>query len=174
VAALPVGHDPAVTAGILAVVLLAVGLPLLAFWVGGRRFWDRTPAARQGDLYRQMVRAHALRPAEIAQVEGAVTWGRELTDPRLRAAVVDWAQRLQQQAADRRTRHARLRRVARGAAVGWLALAVVVLGWGIHDGDWRPVVQVLVQTALIGPVTWVAVRGPRRAIERNSGPPPGS
>jgi hypothetical protein len=132
-----------VSAGILAVVLLAVGLPALTFWLGGRRFWDRTPAARQGELHRETVRAHALRPAEIAQVEGAVTWGRELADPRLRAAVVAWA-----------------------------ALAVVVLGWGISAGDWQPVVQVLVQIALLAPVTWLLARGPNRAIERNSGPPP--
>ena len=100
--------------GLIVVVVLAVGLPLLAWWVGGRRFWNRAYSTETGELYRRMVREHGLRPAEIAQVEGALTWGRELQDARLRTAVVVWAQELQRAAEERRRRHPR-RAIARNS-----------------------------------------------------------
>ena len=77
--------------GVVLVVVLLVGLPLLAWWVGGRRIWGRLTPGAEPDRYREMVRRHALSPSEAAEVEAAATWGRELHDPRLRAAVVDWA-----------------------------------------------------------------------------------
>jgi hypothetical protein len=40
-----------------------------------------------------MARRHELRPAERSVVERAATWGRELHDARLRAAVVELAER---------------------------------------------------------------------------------
>ena len=77
------------TAGVT-IVLILVGLPLLAWWVGGRAFWSRPRPGGDDDLHRTIVLRHGLRPAEIPQVEGALTWGRQLDEPHLRAAVVDW------------------------------------------------------------------------------------
>ena len=153
-----------------ALAVLVVGLPLAAWWIGGWRFWGRATPGSERDVYREMVRRHALRPAEAAQVEGAVTWGRELQDPRLRAAVVDWAQALQAEARERSARHPWVRRVALPVLVvaGVLAVAglvheVLTEGWAaLADHAWT-VLWVLV-------VGWLAPR-PRRAIARNSGPP---
>ena len=102
---------------VIVIVLIAVGLPLLAWWIGGRRFWARLQPRQEPDLYRQLVQRHHLRPAEVAQVESAVMWGRELADERLRAAVVDWARALLAAEEERRGRHPRSRRL--------LALTVV-------------------------------------------------
>ena len=158
-------------AGILTVVLLLVGLPLLMFWVGGRRFWNRSYGTETGDLYRRMVLAHGLRPAEIAQVEGALTWGRELQDERLRAAVVDWAQELQRLVADRRRRHPTRRRVLLVALLLWAAVVLVIAGVQIAHGDIGPLIRIGVYALLLGWPGWLAARAPQRAIERNSGPP---
>jgi hypothetical protein len=160
-----------VLTGVLLVVLIAVGLPLLAFWVGGRRFWNRTHAIQTGDLYRRMVREHALRPAEIAQVEGALTWGRELQDERLRAAVVDWARELQRAAAERRHRHPTRRRILLGLLLVWGTGALVLAAVQIAHGDLGALVTAVGYAVLVGWPGWLAVRGPRRAIERNSGRP---
>ena len=62
----------AVFAAWIVVVLLLVALPVLAWWIGARDVWSRPSKRTEPDLYREMVRRHALRPAEIAQVEGGV------------------------------------------------------------------------------------------------------
>jgi hypothetical protein len=160
-----------VIAGIVVVVLLAVGLPLLAWWVGGRRFWSRAHGAVTGDIPRRMMQKHALRPAEIAQVEGALAWGRELRDERLRAAVVDWAQELQRAAEERRRRHPRRQRSARALLGLWGTLLVLVAGLAVAAGRWGLLVQQLMIALALGPVQWMVERGPRRALQRNTGPP---
>jgi hypothetical protein len=156
-----------VIAGIVTVVLLLVGLPLLAWWVGGRRFWSRAHGTETGELYRRMVRAHGLRPGEAAAVERAVTWGRELQDERLRAAVVDWARELQRLTAERRARHPTRRRVLLGLLLAWLLTGLGVAAVQIAHGDLGPLVRIGIYAVLLA---WPGRRlatGPRRAAERN-------
>jgi hypothetical protein len=165
-----------VTAGIVAVVVIAVGLPLAAFWVGSRRFWSRLrPRAlatdRQGALYREVVLRHRLRPSEIAQVEGAVTWGRRLEDPRLRLAVVDWAQALRADADRRRAAHPRRRRLLVVLLVVWVGAVVTAIALGIGTRDWGVLARTLFYALVFGLPGYLAQRGPRRALELNSDPP---
>jgi hypothetical protein len=164
------------TIPLVAVVVIAVGLPLAAFWVGGRRFWGRLrgrsyAGERQGVLYRDMVRKHHLRPAEIAQVEGAVTWGRRLEDPRLRLAVVDWAQALRADADIRRAAHPRRRRLLLVLLVVWVGAVVTAIALGIGSRDWGGLARTLVYALVFGLPGYLAQRGPRRALELNSDPP---
>lgn len=63
-----------------------------------------------------------------------MTWGKELQDPRLRAAVVDWAESLQRAAEERRTRHPRARRVLRLLALVWIVLAMGTLAFAVARG----------------------------------------
>ncbi len=147
--------------------LILAGLPLLAWWVGGRQFWSRSRAASEPDLYRELVRRHALRPAEAAQVEGAVTWGRELQDPRLRVAVVDWATSLQ---AGARARAARRPWVGRVMLLVWLVIAIGGLVRIAADQDWGQLAVILFWPVVLSVPLTRAVNGPRRAIRLNSGP----
>lgn len=158
------------TTGIVAVVVILVGLPLLAWWLGGRRFWTRTPAARAGDRYREMVLKHHLSPSETAAVERAVAWGRELADPRLRAVVVDWARLLREDAAGRRRGHPLRYRIMIGVFIVWGTALLVLAGVGIAHGNWGTFVRLLVYAVAFSVPGMLAARGPRRAIERNSGP----
>lgn len=153
------------------VVVVLVGLPVLAWWVGGRPGWDRLSAGREADPRPTVIAAHDLTLPEADEVERAVTWGRALADPRLRAAAVDWARRLEAAAQRRRER--------RPQVEGWLVVLAVVVGAGavgyavlgaLTDRwagvPWLPVVQWLVFSA----IGWRRRQGPARAIALNSGP----
>ncbi|WP_147332056.1 hypothetical protein [Geodermatophilus marinus] len=162
------------TAAWIALGLIAVGLPLLAWWVGGRAFWRRLRPGAEPDTYRAVVRRHGLRPAEAAQVEGAVTWGRELADPRLRAAVVDWAQELQRLAEERRERWAARRLLVVLVLLAYAGLLGGAVLRSAVRGEWGPLLSGAFWALVwVLPGAWLA-GGPRRAIERNSGPPPES
>ena len=161
----------AVVVAWVAVVLLLFALPVLAWWVGARDVWSRQGKRTEPDLYREMVRRHGLRPAEIAEVEGALTWGRELDDPRLRAAVVDWAQTLQHREEERRARYPRARRVARLLWLVWVVLAIAALAFAVARGEWGRVFNTLFWPLVLAWPMSRAVGGPRRAIERNSRAP---
>jgi hypothetical protein len=166
----PTPDATAVTAWTVLVPLL-VAVPLLAWWIGGRRFWARSAPRIEPDLYREMVRRHALRPGEAAQVEGAITWGRALQDPRLRAAAVDWAQSLQHLATERRLRRPRLRLVGVAVLVVLAVLVAARLAFDVVEEGWSALFP-----ALLWPLLWAIpvgrmINGPRRAVERNGGPP---
>jgi hypothetical protein len=159
-----------VTAAVVSIVLLLVGLPLLAFWLGGRRFWSRLRPGRGADPWGDLVRTHGLDAGEAAAVNAAVARGRRLDDERLRRAAVAHARQalsgLQWREA---TRGQRLLLVL---VALWLLLqvagVVVQLAAGEpEDVSWG-VVAVLAAAVV---ATLVFRRRLRRAVELNSGPP---
>ena len=158
----------AVTAAWVTIALLAVGLPLLAWWVGGRRVWNRLRPGAEPDPWREAVRRHGLSAAEAAGLARDVTRGREFDDPRLRRAAVDWAGTVLAQETPRpRTA---VGRALVGLAIAW-GLAVVglvlyrVLTGRAEDVNWF---SVLVYSLLAG---WILRRrrGLRRTVAVNSG-----
>ena len=159
-----------VTAGVT-IVLILVGLPLLAWWVGGRAFWSRPRPGQDVDLHRTIVLRHGLRPAELPQVEGALTWGRQLTEPRLRAAVVDWGQELQRQAAEQRSHRSRAGRVALGLLFLWLVFLLATAVAAVVEQRWGDLVRGLFFVAALVLPPLVFRRNLRRAVERNRDEP---
>jgi 4-amino-4-deoxy-L-arabinose transferase-like glycosyltransferase len=153
------------------IVLILVGLPLLAWWVGGRAFWSRPRPSVDADLHRTIVQRHRLRPAEIPQIEGALTRGRELTDPRLRAAVVDWGQELERLAAEQRVHRSRAGRVALGLMFLWVVFLLIGAVMAVVEQRWGDLVRGLVFVAALVLPPLVFRRNLRRAVERNQDEP---
>ena len=115
----------------------------------------------------QMARRHGLQLAERSVVERAATWGRELREDRLRAAVVELAER--QVATDGPRRLPPLWLVLLYAALG--AVLVGLLVAGATRGHWE--VGTWVDLAVLLPYGFVGWRwqtSPARAIRLNSGP----
>ncbi|MGY2080405.1 hypothetical protein [Modestobacter sp. SYSU DS0657] len=150
------------------IALLLIGLPLLAWWLGSRDFWSRLRPRRDDDAWGDVVRAHRLGAAEIVQVQRAVTWGRELSDQRLRAAAVDWATRARQW----RVPPSRTARVALLLVLLWLIGQLVGLAVALAQSRWS---DALPPAVLLGvgvvPALWFR-RRTGRAIELNSRPAP--
>ncbi len=88
--------------GVIVVGAILLGLPLLAWWLGNRRFWSRLRPGAEPDPRGDAMRRFGLTPQEAALVESAVTWGSRLEDERLRPAAVAWAERLVEQTEARR------------------------------------------------------------------------
>ena len=158
------------TAG-LTIVLILLGLPLLAWWVGGRAFWSRPRPGVDGDLHRAIVLRHGLRPAEIPQVEGALTWGRQLAEPRLRAAVVDWGREMQRLAAEQRAHRSRAGRVALGLLLLWLVFLLVGAVVAVVQQRWGDLVRGLFFVAALVLPPLLFRRNLRRAVEQNQDEP---
>jgi hypothetical protein len=156
-----------VALGIAVVVL--VGIPWFAWWVGRRRFWSRQSSLLDPHVSRELIARHGLRPTDFALVERAATWGREVSGDRLRAAVVDLAARKVEAAGRRRP------------VPPWLVVLFVVWGAGIAayvvfavaQGRWGDVnwftAAWWVAAAVIGR-RWR--NGPERAMRRNGPRPP--
>ena len=151
--------------------LILLGLPLLAWWVGGRAFWSRPRPGVDGDLHRAIVLRHGLRPAEIPQVEGALTWGRQLADPRLRAAVVDWGQQMQRLAAEQRVHRSRAGRVALGLLFLWLVVLLIGAVVAVVEQRWGDLVRGLFFVAALVLPPLVFRRNLRRAVALNQDEP---
>ena len=160
------------TAGVT-IVLILVGLPLLAWWLGGRRFWSRLRPGAERDPWGDVVRTHRLSPSEAPRVAHAVPRGVALDQPHLRAAAVDWAERLMEQETVRwpTTRRGRL---LAGLAVLWFLGVVTLLVQRLVTGHPEDVNWMTVAIA-VGFGVWAVRRrrALRRAVVVNSGPPAG-
>jgi hypothetical protein len=164
--------DRGVTVAIAVVVLLLVGVPLFAWWVGGRRFWTRLKPGPDPCLPRALIREHGLSPDEVLEVERAVTWGKELQDARLRAAVVDWAQRYQAAVLEQRASRSALHDWGLIAFLLWGAAVLAYVVFAVARGRWGDVNWfTAAYWVAIGVLGWRRRTGPARAIERNCGPP---
>ncbi|MQA34573.1 hypothetical protein [Modestobacter roseus] len=159
----------------VALVVILLGLPLLAWWVSRRRMWSRlrpspAPDTSEWRVRRDIARRHELSPRETGEMESAVDAGRAVDDPRLRAATVEWA---------------RYRLDARATQPRWIEgrwLPVLLIAWGagvvahvvfaVAEGRWGDV-NWLTAAAWVGWAVfgWRSRSGPQRALERNSGPP---
>lgn len=154
------------TAAWVAVGVVLVGLPLLAWWVGGRPGWSRLTRTAPRNRHAEFIRRHRLRTAEIVQVQEAVRQGHELSDPRLRAAVVEQAQHLVAPAPSR------ARRWLVGLFVVWLALVSAHLVFLLVQGRWGDVNWFsLVWWLIAGSWALKTRAAARRAVRLNSGPP---
>lgn len=159
------------TVAIAVGLLLLIGSPLLAWWVARRPVW--TVQAVQYSEARKRQRAVVLRyelsTTEQADVERAVTTGRALTEPRLRAAVVDWAEA----SCDAHRRPA----LRSGLVLLVLAWGLLLLGLGVVGlvrGEWSaPYWLNLLQWGCFAAFVHLRRRAPQRAITRNSGPATG-
>jgi hypothetical protein len=165
-----------VTGALIAVVLIAIGLPVVAWWIGGQRFRGRLAGPAPTDLHGEMVRRHRLTAGEIAQVQQAMVRGRRLDDARLRAAVVDWARAARQQMDDARRRHPWRRRIlvwSVGLAAGCCLVALVLAALSGEEDRWLLVVLGLNLINLaVRANTFLRTRGTlTRAIAANDGPP---
>ncbi|MGY1624829.1 hypothetical protein ACI789_21710 [Geodermatophilus sp. SYSU D00965] len=154
------------------VLLFLVGGPLFAWWLGRRRFWERQSGLLEPHVSRELAARHGLRPTEFALVDRAATWGREVSDDRLRAAVVDLAT----QKVGAASRRPAPRPWLVVLAVVWGAAIAGVVVFAVAQGRWGDVNWVT--AAWWGVLAVVGNRwrtGPERAIRRN-GPrldPPG-
>jgi hypothetical protein len=155
------------TSAIIVVVAILLGLPLLAWWSGNRRFWSRLRPGADPDPWGDAMRRFGLTPQETAQVESAVTWRRRLDDERLRQAAVLWAQQLIEQTEARRRIRSSWGRAA--VLLGAVAVLAAAMYWvSVRHGEfpWNTVVWWVIWPAVLA---WLA-RGPRRAIRVNSEP----
>jgi hypothetical protein len=164
-----------VTAALIAILVLLVGLPLLFWWIGGRRTWSRLDARglAAGRLSQEAVARHGLRGGEVDEVRTAMAQGRALDDPRLRAAVVDWAGEELASIDGRRFGVLRTRAgiVGTGAVLTVLLAVATVLTVTADDGvrwtQWVLLVGNWLTTALLLLLPFLQRRALQRAIERN-------
>jgi hypothetical protein len=156
-----------VIAGLIAVAAILVGLPLLAWWIGGRNVWNRLRPSTAGDPWFQLVRGHGLTGAEASRVIAAVSSGRALDGERLRRAAFEWATHVR----DVQFRPRRRSRILLICAVLYGLLLVAGAYWAIVEG--RPLQ--IPWTGIFVVATFVLLRyGQRRnvlrAIELNREP----
>jgi hypothetical protein len=157
-----------VTAAWIAIVVIALGLPLFAWWVGGRRFWGNLRGAVPRDVQGEMVRKHGLRPADLPVLQRALARGQQV-EPRLRPAAVDWARTSLEELQRRRSRARRVTEVVLLLAVLALAILFVSEAGGGGGLSWFLVVVNVVNVAVqIGGPWWMR-RNLARAAVLNAG-----
>jgi hypothetical protein len=150
--------------------VIAVGLPLAAWWLGGRRFWGRLRPGQVKDPVGHLMREHGLAGAEAAQVMTAVGKGERLDDPRMRRAAVDLAKLRLEAFRNPLMDTPRRRRIVTGSFVVLLAGLVVLIGLDVAEGDFD------FPFGLVGVVAVLfSMHRQRRMLERaiveNSGAP---
>ncbi|WP_222194962.1 hypothetical protein [Modestobacter italicus] len=153
------------------IVLILVGLPLLAWWVGGRRFWNRLKPGRGPDPWGDFVRSHRLSPSEATAVQSAVTKGAALDDEKLRRAAVDLAEETLGQLGSWPQNGTTAQRVLAAVFLLWSLVFVAGLVFAVAFGGLSDVPWFALAPAVVtgGTQIW-ARRRMRQAIELNSGP----
>ena len=151
----------------MALAVIGIGLPLGAWWVGGRPVWARSDqrARRAQEVHREWMARHGLTSAEVAEVQRAIARGAAVEDARLREAAVEEARR------QLRTWGAR----GDVAQRVWLVLGVLWIGGGVllivvsaWTGEWSWNYALLAVNAAAVTVPQLLLRrNLRRAIERN-------
>ena len=156
------------TAAWLTIAVLLLGVPLAAWWLGGRRFWSRLRLGRERDPWGDVVRRHRLTPGESAQLSRDVPKGTRYDEDRLRAAAVDLAQ-LELGQGLLPAGASRTRRVLVVLAFCWILAVLGRITYLLADGRPEDVnwVSVLIW---IGLFAWFGRRrrGLRRTMELNS------
>ena len=161
------------TAAWVTVGLLVLGVPLLAFWLGGRRVWARIEARGASDPAAEIMRRHGLSTREAGDVVSAVTRGEALADPGQRAAAVELAELTLRNLYPRWQDVSVTRRVFRALGAVWFVIVIAGLVFAVAFGrlgdvNWVPVPLIL--WSLIAPL-W-QIWKLRKAVAVNSGPAP--
>jgi len=162
-----------VTAAWVTIVLLVLGMPLLAFWLGGRRVWARIEARGASDPAAEIMRRYGLSTREAGEVVSAVTRGEALADPGQRAAAVELAELTLRNLYPRWQVASMTRRVFRVLGAAWLVIAIAGLVFAVafgRLGDLNWFVLPLVLSSLIAPL-WQSWKL-RKTVALNSGPAP--
>jgi hypothetical protein len=162
-----------VTAAWLTITLLVLGVPLAAWWLGGRRFWARHDARAAGDPAAEIMRRHGLTTKEATQVVSAVPAGRELADPRMRAAAVELAELTLEQVLPRWHEASVGRRIVIAFSAVWVVVVLagsvfVAVFEGLGEVSWFHLAGAAV---VVGSPLWQS-RKLRQTIALNSGPAP--
>ncbi|MGY1763784.1 hypothetical protein ACI79G_22220 [Geodermatophilus sp. SYSU D00779] len=159
------------TTPLIAVLVIAVGLPLLAWWIARRPYWSRLRPGAEPDPWRDLVRRHGLSAGEAAMVAADVPRGLRLPDPRLRRAAVDWARELLAQEGVRLPRDPRTRGVVAVLAAVWGAAALGLLVAQLASGEGVDVPWGVVAVWVVTGVWSVRRRRAlRRTVELNDEP----
>jgi hypothetical protein len=159
-----------VTAAWIFVAVLIIGLPLLAWWLGGRRFWARQEAR---DPAVEIMRRHGLTTAEAARVVAAVPRGSELEDPRMRAAAVELAQLTLAQVVPTWQDASTGRRVLLVLTSVWVLVVVANAAFAVAFGNLGDVswFHLAGAAVIVGSPFWQS-RRLRQTIALNAGPGP--
>jgi hypothetical protein len=158
---------------VIILVLVAVGLPLLAWWVARRRFWTTHRARTDRDPWTAILLAHRLDPVEMREVAAAIGWGSRLPEPHLRRAVADWAGRDLRRIEEDRRHPSAFRRRAVVTALGGALLVLGVLAFRFvagSSGAGDITVLVVLTTLVVGGLVAEPLEQARlrRVIRRNT------
>ncbi len=148
--------------------LIALGLPLVGWWLGGRSFVLRLICRDQARACASAVGCHGMTAEQQARIRSAVIRGRRLEDPRERAAAAAWAQSMIDQDDAFARRHPRWNAALLVALGLWGAMLVVVAVLIVVNGHHRDVpVFPLVWWLLFTVLTITYRRTIRRVVALN-------
>jgi hypothetical protein len=159
---------PTVAAAWIAIVVIVVGLPLGAWWLGGRPVWARSDerARRAVEVHREWTARHRLSSGDETEIQGAIVRGRVLEDARLRAAAVEEARRQLSVWGVPGDVSQRVRSVL---ALLWLGATLVLVISSTVSGHWSwNFILLAVNFTAVAVPQVVLRRNLRRAVDLNS------